>query len=87
MLEQLVEVVGADVVRVFAKGGYSRVYLLGPFLVCRDFRELAQVAPLLARIIALEPLVDVDARSRGACVQNDSVVPCADTSGRVPGRV
>jgi hypothetical protein len=36
MAEQLVEVVGADVVRVVAKGRDARMDLLGPLLVCLD---------------------------------------------------
>jgi hypothetical protein len=39
MAEQLVEVVGTDIVRVVAKGGDARVDLLGPLLVGLDDRQ------------------------------------------------
>ena len=78
MAEQVVEMVGADVVRMLTESGYAGMDLLGPFLVGGDFREFAQVGVLLARLVALQPFVDVDARARRACVQDDAVIPCAD---------
>jgi hypothetical protein len=64
MAEQLVEVVGADVVRVVAKGRDARVDLLGPLLVRLDDGEGVElgVGGLLAGSVAVEPSVDVDAR-------------------------
>ena len=36
MAKELVEVLGPDIVRVLAKCGYARMYLLGPLLIRLD---------------------------------------------------
>jgi hypothetical protein len=64
MAEQLVEVVGADIMRVVAKGRDARVNLLGPLLVRLDDGQGVQlcVGCVFARGVTVQPAVNVDAR-------------------------
>lgn len=77
MFKEFLEMFGADVVRVFAKGGYAWMDLLGPLFVRLDLGEALQLccACVLSRRVTIQPSVNMDARPRGPSVQYNTISP------------
>jgi hypothetical protein len=74
--EKVVEVFGADIVRVFSESRDTRMYLLGPLLVCLYDRQAVQLrlGSLLPRLLVVQPAVYMDARPLSMVSSNPATV-------------
>ena len=78
-LEQLPQVLRADVLGPGAEGRHARVHFLAPFLVRVDFGQAVEFVRRGggARARGVLPAVDVDSGSGGACVEDHAVAVLA----------